>query len=142
VNTHSEISPDTLPVELREAGIVVEYADGREVFYGGVPTKVDGELTTAPGKEVHVLVTDPTGTEGVLVYVNDRTTADGIVADSGVGRVLLDRGEASAIFPGVEVREADHRVVVAAEMGRVDGRVFVFEENDRGERSFELVAEG
>jgi hypothetical protein len=89
-----------------------------------------------------VLVTDPTETEGVLVYVNDRTTTDGIVAGSGVGRVLLDRGEASAIFPGVRVREADHRVVVAADMDRIGGRVFVFEEDDRGERSFELVAEG
>ena len=138
---HSEFSPDTLAIELVEDGIVVEYTDGREAFYGGVPRKVEGELTTAPGKEVHVLVTDPTETEGVLVYVDDRTTADEIIAESGVGRVLLAEGEETTIFPGVSVRETGYRVAIAADPDTARGRVFVFEEDDMGERSFEIVAE-
>lgn len=140
MSQRSEFSPDTLAVDLTEAGIAVEYTDGREVFYGGVPEKVTGELTTAPGKEVHVLVTDPTETEGVLVYVNDRTTADSIIADTGVGRVLLDQDEEATLFPGVSVRETGYRTIVDADPGTARGRVFVFEEDDMGERTFEIVA--
>ncbi|EMA53380.1 MULTISPECIES: DUF5796 family protein [Halococcus] len=141
MSQRSEFSPDTLPVDLTDAGIVVEYTDGREVFYGGVPETVTGELTTAPGKEVHVLVTDPTETEGVLVYVNDRTTADSIIADTGVGRVLLDQDEETTLFPGVSVRETGYRTIVDADPQSARGRVFVFEEDDMGERAFEIVAE-
>ena len=139
MSQHSEFSPDTLGVELLDGGIAIEYTDGREVFYGGIPGKVEGELTTAPGKEVHVLITDPTETEGVLMYVDDRTTADEIIETSGVGRVLLDEGEETTIFPGVTVREAGYRVAVTADPETARGRVFVFEEDDMGERSFEIV---
>ena len=140
MSERSEFSPDTLSVELTEAGIAVEYTDGREVFYGGVPEKIEGELTTAPGKEVHVLVTASTETEGVLVYVDDRTTADEILEKSGVGRVLLGEGEETTIFPGVSVRESGYRVTVDADPETARGRVFVFEEDDMGERAFEIVA--
>lgn len=139
MSQHSEFSPDTLSVELTEAGIAVEYTDGREVFYHGVPEKVERSYTTAPGKEVHVLVTDPTETEGVLIYINDRTTADEILASSGVGRVLLDDDEETTIFPGVSVREADYRIAAEADPDAARGRVFVFEEDEMGERSVELV---
>ena len=67
MSTRSDVSPDTLGVELREEGIVVTYADDRQAFYHGVPTKIEGTLTTAPMKQVHVLVTDPTETEGVKI---------------------------------------------------------------------------
>ncbi|HET7324255.1 MAG TPA: DUF5796 family protein [Halococcus sp.] len=139
MSTHSEFSPDTLSIALTEAGIAVEYTDGREVFYHGIPKKVEERYTTAPGKEVHVLITDPTETEGVLVYVNDRTTADDIIASSGVGRVLLD-DEETTIFPGVSVREEEYRIAVTADPETARGRVFVFEEDEMGERSIELVA--
>lgn len=95
---HSEHSPDTLSIDLTDGGIAVEYTDGREAFYHGVPAKVEESHTTAPGKEVHVLVTDPTETEGVLVYVNDRTTVDEIITETGVGRVLVDDGEETTLF--------------------------------------------
>jgi len=140
MGTHSDISPDTLPVELHEGGVQVEYTDGRAVFYHGVPTPVTGTLETAPGKDVHVLVTDAAESRGVLVYVNERTTEDEILADSGVGRVLLGDGAETAVFPGVTVRGAGMRVEVEADHGAVDGRVFVFEEDPMGERSYELVA--
>jgi len=45
-----------------------------EVFYHGPPDPVDSAITTPPGKEVHVLVTDPDGINGVMTYVNDRNT--------------------------------------------------------------------
>jgi hypothetical protein len=137
---HSEFSPDTLSIELTEAGIAVEYTDGREVFYHGVPTKVEGSHTTAPGKEIHVLVTDPTETEGVLVYINDRTTADEIIAETGVGRVLVDNGNETTVFPGVTVGATGYRVTVEADPETARGRVFVFEEDEMGERSVEIVA--
>ncbi|WP_254544317.1 DUF5796 family protein [Halomarina pelagica] len=134
----SDIAPDTLPVELDPAGVGVEYTDGRTVFYHGVPERAGGSVLTPPGKEVHVLVTDPTGTQGVMVYVNDRKTADEILEDTGVGRVLLDQGGESSIFPGVTVRQKPYRVEVEADLEEVDGRVFVFAEDERGEFSWEL----
>jgi len=133
-----EISPSTLPVSLTEDGIEVEYTDGRTVFYRGVPKKCEGRVKTAPGKDVHVLVTDESESEGVLTYVNDRTTYDDILKDTGVGRVLLDVDEETTVFPGVTVRNEQHRVTVETERP-VDGRVFVFEEDELGERSYELV---
>ncbi len=134
-----EISPDSLPVELQEDGVQIQYTDGRTVYYRGVPAKREGRVRTAPGKDTHVLVTDPTGTEGVLTYVNDQKTHDDILRDTGVGRVLLDTDESTTVFPGVSVTNEQHRIVVEADLDTVDGRVFVFEEDEMGERSYELV---
>ncbi len=142
MQSRSDIPPDTLPVELTPDGVEVTYQDGRRVFYRGVPAKSSGALRTAPGKDVHVLVTDEDERRGVLVYVNERKTEDSILEDTGVGRVLLDRGEETAVFPGVTVRDRQLRVEVDVDPAVVDGRVFVFEEDEMGERSFELVADG
>ena len=136
----SEVAPDTLAVDLTEGGIEVEYADGRTVFYHGVPERVE-RATVPPGKDAHVLVTNGEGTHGVLTYVNERTTEDEILEDSGVGRILLDSGEETTVFPGVSVQESDLRVVVRADPETVDGRVFVFAEDEMGESAYELVAE-
>ncbi|MFB6142061.1 MAG: DUF5796 family protein [Halorientalis sp.] len=135
----AEISPVPLPVSFTEHGVEVEYRDGRSVFYRGVPATAEGSVRTAPDKDVHVLVTDEAGEEGVLTYVNDRTTYDDILRDTGVGRVLLDVGEETAVYPGVTVENERHRVTVTADFDAVDGRVFVFEEDELGERSHELV---
>ena len=141
MQSRSDVPPETLPIELTADGIEVEYQDGHEVFYRGVPTKAEGSVKTAPGKNVHVLVTDASETQGVLVYVNDLDTEDDILEDSGVGRVMLDPGEETTVFPGVTVRNRQMRVDIEADLDAVDGRVFVFEEDALGERSFELVAE-
>ena len=138
----SEVAPDTLPVELQEDGVLVEYTDGREVFYRGVPEKVVGTLATPPGKDVHVLVTDGSDTQGVLVYVNERKTEDGILEDTGVGRVLLDREERTTVFPGVAVEDVGNGLRVEVEVEDpevVDGRVFVFAEDGMSEHSYEVV---
>jgi len=135
---YSEVPPDTLPVELSEDGITVEYTDGREVFYRGVPVREEGSLQTPPGKDVHVLVTNEAETHGVLVYVNERTTEDAILAESGAGRVLLEKGERTSVFPGVEVEDLRYRVEVSVDRA-VEGRVFVFAEDETGERSYEVV---
>lgn len=139
MQTRSDVPPDTLPVELTESGVEVEYHDGRRVFYRGVPTKVPESVRTAPGKDVHVLVTDAGERQGVLVYVNERNTEDEILEDTGVGRVLLEQGEETTVFPGVTVRESQMRIDVETDPETVDGRVFVFEEDAMAERSFELV---
>jgi hypothetical protein len=134
----SEVAPDTLAIDLTEGGIEVAYTDGREAFYHGIPEQVE-QVTTPPGKDTHVLVTNADGTHGVLTYVNERTTEDEILEDSGVGRVLLDRGEETSVFPGVTVQESEMRITVRADLAMVDGRVFVFAEDEMGEASYELV---
>ena len=138
----SDVAPATVSVALREEGIEVEYLDGRVTFYHGVPERVSGSLTTPPGKQTHVLVTDPTETEGVLIYVNDLKTDAGILEDSGVGRVILSEGETEELFPGVTVsRVGGQRTKVEADPEVARGRVFVFAEDDWSERSFEFVNE-
>ena len=141
MSIRNDIAPDSLPVSLQAEGVEVEYADGRSVFYHGVPETSSDPVTPPPGKDVHVLVTDPTETEGVMVYVNDRQTADEILEDSGVGRVVLDDGEETTVFPGVEVSVDSYRVTVDADPEAARGRVFVFAEDGLGEQSWELVAE-
>jgi hypothetical protein len=139
----SEVAPDTLPVELQADGVLVEYTDGREVFYRGVPEKVSGTLQTPPGKDIHVLVTDGSDTQGVLVYVNERKTEDGILRDTGVGRVLLGEAERTTVFPGVAVEDIGNGLRVAVEVAdTVDGRVFVFAEDGMSEHSYEVVPAG
>lgn len=139
MSQRSNVSPATLGIELAESGVAVEYLDGREVFYHGVPGKVSGTLRTPPGKEVHVLVTDPTETEGVIVYVNDRKTHDAVLESTGVGRVLVDPDEYEEVFPGVEVRTEGYSVLVEADPEIARGRVFVFAEDEMSEHSYEMV---
>ena len=136
---HSEIPPDTLAVELAEEGIGVEYTDGRQVFYHGVPQRVESPHQTAPGKDVHVLVTDASETRGVLLYVNEEKTTDEILADTGVGRVLLGEGDETTLFPGVTVSGGSLRCTVSVDHERLQGRAFVFEEDQFEELSFEVV---
>ncbi|MFB6138044.1 MAG: DUF5796 family protein [Halobacteriaceae archaeon] len=140
MSARSDVSPATLDVELTEDGIFVEYLDGRRAFYHGVPERATDAVRCAPGKEVQVLVTDPGGTEGVLVYVNDLNTHDDILASSGVGRVILEPGRSTQLFPGVRAEADGYAVVVTADPEVAGGRVFVFEEDEFGERSFEIVA--
>lgn len=138
MSARNDVAPGTVGVELTDDGIVVEYLDGREVFYHGPPAKTEDSIRCRPGKDVQVLVTDPTETEGVLVYVNDLRTHDEILKDSGVGRVILESGE-EELFPGVTARVEGYAVEVTADPEVAGGRVFVFEEDARGERSYELV---
>lgn len=136
----SDVSPSTLPVRLHDEGVEVEYLDGRVVFYHGVPSREEDDVLTGPGKQVHVLVTAPDEREGVLTYVNDRKTDDEILEASGVGRVLLESGEETDLFPGVTVRKEAYQVRVEADPEAARGRVFVFAEDERSERSYEIVS--
>lgn len=140
MNRASEVSPSTLPVELTEGGIGIEYLDGRQVFYHGVPSKTAEGHRTTPQMDVHVLVTDQDGTEGILVYLNDRKTDGEILEDSGVGRVLLADGESTSVFPGVTVSRDGFVFEIDVDIETVDGRVFVFEESEMAERRYEIVA--
>lgn len=138
----SDVAPKTVGVELREEGVAVEYLDGRVTLYRGVPETVSGSLTAGPGKEVHVLVTDPTETEGVLLYVNDLKTAAEILEDSGVGRVILSEGESESVFPGVTARRlSGERTEIEADPDVARGRVFVFLEDQWTEESYEFVVD-
>ena len=138
---YTEVAPDSLTVRLTDGGIVVEYLDGREVFYRGAPTPVESPHQTAPGKDIHVLVTDENDTTGVLTYVDERKTEAEILKGSGVGRVLLDRDSERVLFPGVTVHKTQVRITIEVDHAAVDGRVFVFEEDQFEERSFELVSQ-
>jgi hypothetical protein len=137
----NDVAPSTLSVSLLDEGVEVEYIDGRTTLYRGVPEKVP-TLTTKPGRELHVLVTDPTESEGVLVYVNDFQTHDDVLESTGVGRVMLDKGEEEELFPGVVVRRlGELRFEVDADPELARGRVFAFVEDDWGEDSYEFVSE-
>ncbi len=135
----SDIAPELIDISLEPEGVEVTYADGRSVFYHGVPTKAEDTVTTAPGKDVHVLVTDPSEEEGVMLYVNDRATDDDILRSTGVGRVIIDRDETESIFPGVEATNAGYRIEISADPETARGRVFVFAEDELGEESYEIV---
>jgi len=137
----SDVPPGTVGVSLREEGVVVEYLDGRTTLYRGVPEAVSGPLTVAPGRETHVLVTDPDGTEGVLTYINDLRTHDEMLEDSGVGRVILEPGEEATLFPGVVARRPGERTEVMVDPETVDGRVFAFVEDGWSEERYEFVAD-
>ncbi|MWV64255.1 hypothetical protein GRS48_05370 [Halorubrum sp. JWXQ-INN 858] len=139
-HARGDVPPTSIGIELREEGVVVEYLDGRTTLYHGVPDAVEGALTTGPGKETHVLVTDPTGTEGVMTYVNDLKTDEEILRDSGVGRVVLESGDREELFPGVVVTRTGQRSEVIADPEVAGGRVFVFVEDEWTEGSFEIVA--
>lgn len=139
MSARNDVPPSTLGVELAEEGVYIEYTDGRRTFYNGVPEKTEGTLRCSPGKEVHVLVTDPTEAEGVLVYVNDLKTHDDILESTGVGRVLLDPGEEEELFPGVTVRAEAYAVEVEADPETARGRVFVFAEDEMSEHAYEIV---
>ena len=141
MSARSTVAPSTLPVELVDGGIVVQYLDGREAFYHGVPEAVEGSIKTPPGKEVHVLVTDPDGVEGVMTYVNDRNTHDEILESTGVGRIVLEADDEAELFPGVSVTTAGYSVLVEADLETVDGRVFVFAEDELSEHAYELVGD-
>jgi len=141
-HARTNVAPATLAVELDEGGVAVEYLDGREAYYHGVPEPVAESVRTTPRRHVHVLVTDPDGTEGVMTYVNDRTTHDDVLESTGVGRLLFESNESEELFPGVTVEMDGLAAVVSADHDLVDGRVFVFEEDEMGERSFEVVEDG
>jgi hypothetical protein len=142
MSARNDVAPSTLNVELLDHGVQVEYTDGRTTLYRGVPETVTGTLTTSPGKETHVLVLDPTETEGVMVYVNDLKTHDEVLESTGVGRVILSEGEEEEIFPGVTVRRTSGmRTEVEADPEQARGRVFAFVEDDWGEESYEFVAD-
>ncbi|MCH7659846.1 MAG: hypothetical protein IH933_04475 [Euryarchaeota archaeon] len=141
MSQRSNVSPSTLGIELAESGVAVSYTDGREVFYHGVPKKVNDTLRTPPGKEVHILVTDPTETEGVMVYVNDFKTHDAVLESTGVGRIFVESNEHEEVFPGVDVRTEGHSVLVEADPEIARGRVFVFAEDEMSEHSYEMVNE-
>jgi hypothetical protein len=141
MSNRNDVPPGTVGVDLREEGVVVEYADGRETFYRGVPSAEPGSIRTGPGKECHLLVTDPTESEGVMLYVNDLKTEDEILEDTGIGRVMLDLGESEEVFPGVTAHHLDgRRIEIEADPEVARGRVFVFVEDDWGEQSFEIVS--
>ncbi len=137
-HAHGDVPPTSIGIELREEGVVVEYLDGRTTLYRGVPGVVEGTFVTGPGKETHVLVTDPTETEGVMTYINDYKTDDEILRDSGVGRVILDDGEREEVFPGVVVARDGQRNRVVADPEVAGGRVFVFVEDEWQEASYEI----
>ena len=137
----TDVAPETLRVSLEPEGVEVEYLDGRSVFYHGVPARREGSVVCGPGKDVHVLVTSPDEEEGVMVYVNDRDTHDDILESTGVGRVILERGEETSLFPGVEAENHGYRIEVTADPEVARGRVFVFAEDARGESSYEIVAD-
>jgi hypothetical protein len=74
-----------------------------------------------------------------MLYINDLNTHDDILEETGVGRVMIEDGEEETLFAGVTARAEAHRIEVEADLSVVDGRVFVFAEDELSERSYEIV---
>jgi len=140
MSQRGDVSPATLSLAVDDDGVTVDYLDGRRARYRGPIEPVEASVRCAPGKEVHVLVADPSAERGVMVYVNDLTTEGDILESAGVGRVMLGSGESTELVPGVVATVDGHAVVVDADPAVAPGRVFVFEEDEFGERAVELVA--
>lgn len=135
----SDVAPQPIDVELDPGGIYLTYLDGRRVFYNGIPEAVESSVRCRPGKEVQVLITDESETEGILTYVNERKTGDDILEDTGVGRIMIDSDEEAVIFDGVRALLDGLIVEVHVDFTAVEGRVFVFEEDELGEAMYEIV---
>lgn len=133
------VSPATLQLEVEEDGIVVHYLDGRHTVYSQTPEAETAPITMPPEFIVQILLVHPSQTEGVLVYVNDRDTADEILEESGVGRINLRPGEAASILPGIDVEMDGHTAVVDVDHEVVDGEVYVFAEGQLGSRAYHVV---
>lgn len=141
MHSRANVSPSTLTVRLLDHGVEVDYLDGRTVCYRGIPEPVVPPLRIRPGCPVHLLGTDTDGEEGALVYAGDRRTETPILERTGVGRVVLSPGDSATPIPAVTVERIDpNRLVVDADPGAADGRIFAFVEDDRGESQYELVA--
>lgn len=136
--SRSNVSPATLPVRATDAGIEVEYLDGRTVTYTAPPEPVEGTITVPERSHVHVLVVDEAAEQGQMVYVNDLDTADEILERSGVGRVLVDEGENVTVAQGVDLSRAREQVRIAVEYHPPDRVVFVFVENQLDERAYRI----
>jgi len=138
MSARTEIAPSTLGVERTEDAVAVTYLDGRYAVYRSEPELVDSQVRCSPGTDVQVLVTDESGTEGVMTYVNDRRSHDEILESTGVGRVLLEPGETEELFPGVTVKSEQHTVVIEADTTVANGDIYVFEDSDRGESAYKF----
>lgn len=134
-----ELDPATLPVAIDESGVEVTYEDSRTVRYRGVPAAREASVTVSAHRRVHVLATDADGETGALVYLTDRRTGAAILESSGVGRIFPDE-DGRPILPGVTAAATGGQIEIRADPDAVAGRVFVFEEDDRTERSYELLA--
>lgn len=141
MSVRQDVSPGTLTVDVDGDGVSVGYLDGRRVTYEGPLERPGKAVRCAPGREVHVLVTDGDVERGVMIYVNDRNTAKEILKTTGVGRVVLEPDEEDELVPGVVARLDGHAVEVVVDTSVVEGRVFVFEEDELGERAYELAEE-
>ncbi|MFB6162488.1 MAG: DUF5796 family protein [Halococcoides sp.] len=136
----TEVDPGTLPVAIDDDGVEITYDDGRTVRYRGVPAACGDVIRVPARRRVHVLGTDTDGTSGALVYLTDRRTHEAVLEESGVGRIFPDES-GRTILPGVTATLDGSDLRIEANSDAVPGRVFVFEEDDRVERSYELLVE-
>lgn len=139
MHARSNISPVPLLVQPGDTDIVVTYTDGRAVAYGDPIESRSGTVKANLAYEVHVLITDQDGTEGIMVYVNDYDTSDDILESTGVGRVLLDTEESEALYPGVTASRSTDQIMIDVDESAIDGSVYVFIENQLDERAYQLV---
>lgn len=139
MQARSNVSPVPLSLQSREQGVALKYLDGRLVEYRGPIEQSTGSVTASLTYEIHVLVTDPTSSEGRMVYVNDYDTSDAVLESTGVGRVLLDEDEAVSLYPGVQATRTDEQITIDTEADAIAGAVYTFIENQLDERAYQLV---
>ena len=132
-----EVHPVKLNAEISVDGINIRYLDGRTAKYESEPHKVEKCIRCQPGKDVHV-VTIQEGV-GEVVYVDELKTDHKILESTGVGKYLVPSAELVEIFEGVTARKEGHSIEICANFELVNGRVFVFQEDEFGELAHELI---
>ena len=132
-----EVHPVKLNAKIAVGGISIKYLDGRTAKYASEPHKVEKCIRCRPGKDVHVMVIQDG--KGEVVYVDELKTDHKILESTGVGKYLVPSTELVEVFKGVTAKKEGHSIEICANFELVKGRVFVFQEDEFGERAHELI---
>ncbi len=140
--TPTEPKPLAVRMPAEEDTIYVEYLDDHIVRYRGPFETHAPPIHTQPGRRIHVLLVEPDGSTGRLLYINEFSTAPEILSDTGVGRVFVDADDQQTLFDGIEAHSEGQRVVIDVDQATVEGRVFVITEDQFETRTIEVTPDG
>ena len=132
-----EIHPVKLNAKITLKGIELTYLDGRTVIYSREPEKVEKNIKCQPGKDIHLIIIE--NNTGEIIYIDELKTDHKILESTGVGKYLIPLKEKVEVFTGVLARKEGHSIEIIADMDRINGRVFVFQEDEFGERAHEII---
>ena len=132
-----EVHSAKLNAEITSKGIELTYLDGRTVIYSREPEKVEKHIKCQPGKDIHLIIIE--NNTGKIMYIDELKTDHTILESTGVGKYLIPLKETIEVYAGVLARKEGHSIEIIADFDRVNGRIFVFQEDEFGERAHEII---